>query len=66
MVCCHTVLSVQMAEVRWVVYCVTVVIGGGSVVRTACWNAWKLSDSLSSPQTFYSSYLLVMRVPRSL
>jgi len=39
MACCHTVMSMQMAEVRWVVYCVTVVVGGGSVVRMACWNA---------------------------
>ncbi len=38
MLCPHTVLSMQMAEVRSVVYWVTVVVGGGSVVRMACWN----------------------------
>ena len=36
MVCCHTVLSIHIAEVRWVVYCVTVVVGGGIDVRMAC------------------------------
>ena len=36
MVCLHTVMSMQRAEVRRVVYCVTVMVGGGSVVRMAC------------------------------
>ena len=66
MVCCHTVLSMHMADVRWVVYFVSLVVGGGSDARMACWNAWRLSDSLSSPQTLWSRCLLVMRVPRSL
>ena len=38
-VCRHTVLSMQMAEVRWVMYWVTVVVGGGIDVMMACWNA---------------------------
>jgi len=50
MVCRHTVLSMQMAEVKWVVYRVTIVVGGGSAVRMACWNAWRLSESSSSPR----------------
>ncbi len=44
MMCCHTVLSMQMAEVRWVIYCVIVVVGGGSARRMACRNVWRLSD----------------------
>jgi hypothetical protein len=67
MVSRHTVLSIQMAEVRWVVYRVTVVVSGGSVVGLACWNAWRLSDSLSSPhQGLSSSCRLVTNEPRSL
>jgi hypothetical protein len=62
----HTVLSMQMAEVRWVVYWVTVVVGGGIVVRMACWNAWRLSDSLTSPHALCSSCRLVTSDPRSL
>jgi hypothetical protein len=31
MVCCHTELSMQMAEVSWVWYCVTFVVVGGNV-----------------------------------
>ena len=52
MVCRHTVLPMHMVEVRWVVYWVTVVVAGGSDVRMACWNSWRLSDSLSSPHVF--------------
>jgi len=33
---CHTVLSMQIAEVRWAWYCVTVAVGGGIDVRMAC------------------------------
>ena len=36
MVWCHTKLSMQMADVTCVAYWVTVVVGGGSVVRMAC------------------------------
>ncbi len=36
MLCCHTVLSMHMVEVRRLVYWMTVVVGGGSVVRLAC------------------------------
>jgi hypothetical protein len=36
LVWCHTVLSMQMAEVRCVVYWMTVVVGGGSAVNMAC------------------------------
>ena len=38
-VCRHTVLSIQMADVRWVWYWVTVVFAGGIDVIMACWNA---------------------------
>jgi len=50
MTCCHTVMFIQMAEVSFVWYCVTSVVGGGSVVSMACWNDCRLSDSLSSPR----------------
>ena len=66
MVCCRTVLSMHMAEVRWVVYCVTVGVGGGSVIRITCWNAWRLSDSLSSPRVHRSRCRLVTHDPLSL
>ena len=38
MVCCHTELSMQMAEVSCVWYCVTFVVGGGNDVMMACWK----------------------------
>jgi len=63
MVCCHTVLHVQMAEVSWVWYCVTLVVGGGIVVIMACWNVCRLSDSLCSPQALWRSCRLVINVP---
>jgi len=59
MMCRHTVLSMEMEEVRWVVYCVTVVVGGGIDVMMACRNAWRLSDSLCSPHALCSSCLVV-------
>jgi hypothetical protein len=42
------------------------VIGCGINVMMACWNAWRLSDSLSSPHTLCSSFRLVTREPFSL
>jgi hypothetical protein len=66
MVCRHTVLSMQMAEVMWVVYWVTVVVGGGIDVMMACWNDWRLYDFLSSPQALCSSCRLVTDEPLSL
>ena len=36
MVCRHTVMSMQTAEVMWVVYWVTMVVGGGMDVMMAC------------------------------
>ncbi len=62
MVCCHTKLSIQMAEVSCVWYCVTLVVGGGADVIMACWNVCKLSDSLSSPQALCKSERLVISV----
>ena len=66
MVCCHKVLSMQMAEVGWVWYCVTVAVVDGIDVMIACWNAWRLSDSFSSPQTLCKSCCLVISVPTAL
>ena len=65
MVCLHIVLSMQMVEVRWVVYCVTVLVGGGMDVMMACWNACRLFDSLSTPHEFCSSCRLVISEPFS-
>ena len=65
-VCCHTVLSLLMAEVRWVWYCVTMVVGGGMAVMIACWNVWMLSDSLCSPQAHWVSCRFVTSMPRVL
>ena len=66
MVCCHTVLSMQMAEASWGWYCVTVVVGGGNVVSMVCWNVWRLSASLSPSQVLCRSCFLVTRVPVAL
>ena len=56
----------HMAEVRWVVYWVTVVVGGGIEVMMACWNEWRLSDSVCEPHVQRSNCALVMVVPLSL
>ena len=48
-VCCHTELSLPMAEVSWAWYCVTFVVGGGNDVMMACWKVCRLSVSFSSP-----------------
>ncbi len=66
MLCLHTVLSMQIAEMRSVVYWVTVVVGGGSVVRMACWEDWSLSESVCSPHVQCRSCRLVNSVPWSL
>ena len=66
MVCCHSVLSMQMAEVICVRYCVTLVVGGGNDAMMACWNVCRLSDSLSSPQALCRSWRLVISVPEEL
>ena len=66
MVCCHTELSMQMAEVSWVWYCVTFVAVGGNVVIIACWKDWRLSASLSSPHEPCMSCLFVIGVPVAL
>jgi len=66
MVWCHAVLFMQMAEVRCVVYWVTVVVGGGSVVWMACRKVWRFSDSSSSSHALCDSCRLVTGNPRSL
>jgi len=64
MVCCHTELSVQMADVRWAVYSVTVVSRGGNDARMICWKMWMLSDSVCSPHVYCIRYLSMISVPR--
>ena len=66
MVCCHTELSMQMAEVNCVWYCVTFVVVGGSVVMMACWNNWRLSASFSSPHVLCRSCRPVISIPAAL
>ena len=66
MVCCHTELSMQMAEASWAWYCVTFVVGGGNDVIMACWKDWRLSASFSSPHELCISCLLVTSVPTAL
>ena len=56
----------QMAEVSWVVYWVTVVVSGGSVVRMAFGDNYKLSDSACSPHELRIRWVLVTSVPHSL
>jgi hypothetical protein len=66
MVCCHTVLSMQIAEVRWERYCVTVIVDGGIDVMMAYWNAWRLSYSLSYSQALCKSWRFVINEPLAL
>ena len=65
-VCCHTELPLQMAEVSWAWYCVTFVVGGGNDAMMACWNDWRLSVSLSSPHEPCMSWFFVIGVPVAL
>ena len=65
-VCCHTELPLQMAEVSWAWYCVTFVDGGGNDVMMACWKDWRLSVSLSSPHEPCMSWFFVIGVPVAL
>ena len=66
MVCCHTVLSMQMAEASCGWYCVTLAVGGGNDAIMVCWKNWRLSASLSSPQALCKSCFLVIGVPMAL
>ena len=36
----------------------TIAVGGGNDVMIACWNDWRLSASLSSPQALCNELLL--------
>ena len=49
--------------VMYVVYCVTVWLGGGCDVRLACCNVWRASASLSSPHELHWSIVLLSGVP---
>ncbi len=46
MVCCQTVESMLMADVRWQVYWVTFVCVGGCAVIMACWRLCSPSVSV--------------------
>ncbi len=49
--------------VMYVVYCVTLWLGGGCVVRIVCCNVWRSSVSLSSPHELRWSIVLLRGVP---
>ena len=66
MVCCHTVLSMLMAEASCAWYCVTLVVGGGNDVIMACWNVWRLSASLCPPHALCRSCFFVIWAPMAL
>ena len=59
-------MVMQMAEVSVVVYWVTVVVIGGSIVRIACWNDCRLSDSVCSSHELRRRRFLVTIILRSL
>ena len=49
--------------VMYVVYCVTVWMGGGCVVRIVYCNSWRSSATLSSPHELRRSIVLLREVP---
>ncbi len=63
MVCCHTVESLLMADVRWQVYWVTFVCVGGYAVMMACWRLWSPSVSVWCPHMHCRRVCFVMGVP---
>ena len=63
MACLHMELPMLIDVVMYVVYCVTVWLGGGCAVRIACCNAWRSSATLSSPHELSWSIVLVRIVP---
>jgi hypothetical protein len=63
--CCHTELSFQIDNMRYVVYCVTDVYLGGNVLTMARCNAWILSSSLYSPHGHCTRIILVTVAPFS-
>jgi hypothetical protein len=62
MACLQMELPMLIDIVIYVVYCGTVWLGGGCVVRTVCCNAWRSSATLSSPHELRWSIVLVMVV----
>ena len=63
MACLQMELPMLIDVVMYVVYYVTVWLGGGRVVRIACCNAWRSSATLSSPHELRWSIVLVRGVP---
>ena len=58
MACLQMELPMLIDVVMYVVYCVTVWLGGGCVVRIACCRDWRSSASLSSPHVLRWSIVL--------
>ena len=63
MACLQMVPPMLIDVVMYVVYCVTVWLGDGRVVRIACCNVWRSSATLSLPHEFRWSIVLVRVVP---
>jgi len=63
MACLQMELPMLIDVVMYVVYCVTVWLGGGCVMRIVCCNAWRSSASLSSPHELRWSFVLLRGVP---
>jgi hypothetical protein len=63
MACLQMELPMLIDVVMYVVYCVTVWLGGGCVVRIACCRDWRSSASLSSPHVLRWSIVLFRGVP---
>ncbi len=52
-----------MVDVRWQVYCITLVFGGGCAVIMACWRWCRPSASVWFPHMHWSRMCFVMGVP---
>ncbi len=63
MACLQMELPMLIDVVMYVVYCVTVWLGGGCVVRIVCCSVWRWSASLSSPHELRWSIILLRGVP---
>ena len=63
MVCCHTVESLLMAAVRWLVYWVTLLCVGGYAEIMACCRSCSPSVSVWFPQIQCRRVCFVISVP---
>ena len=59
-------LPMLIDVVMYIVFCVTVWLGGVCAVRIACGSIWRSSATLCSPQEHRWSIVLVISVPLSI